>query len=36
MQISIENKSHQLSVWQLQIDQLKEKGENLDEINEYS
>ena len=36
MQISKENMSHQLSVWQLQIDQAKISGRNLDELNECS
>ena len=36
MQISKENKSHQLSVWQLQIDRVKRSGVNLDELIECS
>ena len=36
MQRSMENKSHQLQVSQLQIDQLKRSGRNLDELNECS
>ena len=36
MQISKENKSHQLSVWQLQIDRVKRSGINLDELIECS
>ena len=35
MQISTENKSHQLSVWWLQFDQLEKSGRSLDELNEY-
>ena len=34
--LSMGNKSHQLQVWQLQIDQLKRSGRNLDELNECS
>ena len=36
MQISKEKKSHQLSIWQLQIDRVKISGRNLDELNECS
>ena len=36
MQISKENKSHQLSVWLLQIDRVKISGRNLDKLNECS
>ena len=36
MQISKENKSHQLSVWKLQIDRVKISGRNLDELKECS
>ena len=36
MQISKKNKSHQLSVWQLQVDQVKICGRYLDELNECS
>ena len=34
MQISKNNKPHQLSVWLLQIDRVKLIGRNLDELNE--
>ena len=36
MQISKEIKSHQLSLWQLQIDQVKRSGINIDKVNKCS
>ena len=36
MQISKTNKPRQLSAWKLQIDRVKIRGRNLDELNECS
>ena len=36
MQISNKNKSHPLSIWQLQTDRVKISSRNFDELNECS